>query len=554
MTQPLLVVSAVEALGAVTCLAVAVAAWQYRSRPGGTPLVVLGVAGSAWATTAALASTVVDPTLTLWAQRGTYASVGVAAVCWFYLVVEYTRRTWWQRTSVLTAVGSILAVDWLVIATDPIHHRIIAESTTVGPAGVVDPTPGVLLWVSALWKAAMLVAGIAIVVVEVADRRGVYRAQSSVVLVTGVLPLGAAVVELFDLYSVPGLDISVLGVVASSVIALWALFYADFLDVVPVARRTLFESMKDAVVAVNAQGRVVDINESARRLFDTGGAVLGSEASAVLPDEARACAAGESTEVVFDRDGDRRRYEVAVSPISPDRGPDRYRNDELGRLLVLRDVTERHRQQQELEAQNDRLEEFSTVLSHDLRNPLSVAQGYLTLARETGDTADFDAVDRALGRMDDLVGDLLALARTGESVYDSEDVDLADLVSECWANVVTDGATLVVTTDLTVRAERGRLKQLVENLFRNAVEHGGRSVTVSVGDLPDGSGFYVADDGPGIPVDEREKVFRNGYSGQDNGTGLGLAIVERVAGIHGWEVRLTDSEDGGARFEFRIDA
>jgi signal transduction histidine kinase len=100
-----------------------------------------------------------------------------------------------------------------------------------------------------------------------------------------------------------------------------------------------------------------------------------------------------------------------------------------------------------------------------------------------------------------------------------------------------------------VLADESRLRQLFENLFRNAVEHGGPGVAVTVGPL-EGRGFYVADDGPGIPADERDRVRETGYTTADGGTGFGLSIVESIADAHGWGMRLVESETGGARFEF----
>jgi len=548
----LLAASLIELSVGVACLLVAVAAVPYRSRPGGTPLVLLAVGGGAWAATAAAASLIADPALTMWAQRGTYAATGFVSLCWFYVVVEYTRRVWWSRPTVLAAVAGLLALDWLVLATDPIHRLVIAEPTTVSHMGAIDPMPGVLLWVTAAWKIAFLVAGIGFVTGEFATHRGVYRQQSLAMIAAGVLPLGAALVEVLDLIAVPGLDIGVIGVAASSVVAFWALFYTGFLDAVPIARRSLFVSMADAVVAVDERDRVVDINETARTVLGADEHVLGSDAAAVIPTEALACEDGESVAVPLTREGARRRYEASVSPIRVESVPDRPKptDEQIGRLFVLRDVTEQHERQLTLAAQNERLEEFSSVLSHDLRNPLNVAQGHLELARATGGDEHFDAVDRALGRIGELTDDLLALARAGTPMADAEDIHLAELVGECWATVLTDGATLVVDTDLVMSADRLRLKQLFENLFRNAIEHGGATVTVTVGEVADGAGFYVADDGPGVPASDRELVFESGHSTLVGNTGLGLAIVKQAAEAHGWTVRLTDSETGGARFEF----
>jgi signal transduction histidine kinase len=125
--------------------------------------------------------------------------------------------------------------------------------------------------------------------------------------------------------------------------------------------------------------------------------------------------------------------------------------------------------------------------------------------------------------------------------------DLAAIVSICWRNIDTADATLVTDVDRAIHAEESRLKQLFENLVRNAVEHGGDDVTIIVGELPDG--FYVEDDGPGIPEGERHEVFDAGYSTNDEGTGFGLNIVKQVADAHDWRVRITESSEGGARFE-----
>jgi PAS domain S-box-containing protein len=246
---------------------------------------------------------------------------------------------------------------------------------------------------------------------------------------------------------------------------------------------------------------------------------------------------------------------------APRRAPD---GDIVGTLAMYVDVTnETHLRA--LERQNERLDRFSSVVSHDLRNPLHVAKGRLSLARadadgrgsaggrgaRRSDEADghLAAVDRALDRMDALIDDLLTLARDGDRVTEPTAVDLAALVDDCWAVDVpdADGATLAVETGGAVRADRSRLRQLVGNLLSNAVEHGSTDdgVTVTVGDLPDG-GFYVADDGPGVPPAERDAAFERGHSTAADGTGFGLAIVREIADAHGWRVELGESAAGGA--------
>ncbi|MDZ7849248.1 MAG: ATP-binding protein [Halodesulfurarchaeum sp.] len=210
-------------------------------------------------------------------------------------------------------------------------------------------------------------------------------------------------------------------------------------------------------------------------------------------------------------------------------------------------TTELRETAQALTSRNEQLDQFVSVVSHDLRNPLNVAAGRLELAREECTSEHLVAVADAHNRMNTLIENLLILARSEGQVDEMEPVDLKSVVAGCWQHVDTDEATLVTDIDRRVQANRSRLEQLLENLLRNAVEHGGSDVTITIGALEDG--FYVEDDGPGIPEAAREEVFEMGYSTTENGTGFGLSIVEQVAKAHGWDIHLADGSAGGARFE-----
>jgi len=256
-------------------------------------------------------------------------------------------------------------------------------------------------------------------------------------------------------------------------------------------------------------------------------------------------------------------------------GPD----GEPRRLTGLNtDITDRKERERELGRQNERLEEFASVISHDLRNPLNVANLRVELAMQGTDSENLEVAMQSLRRMETLIDDLLTLARTGKRVTQAEPIELAAIAETSWHTVETGGATLTTETDRTVRADRNRLRQLLENLFRNAVEHGStgsqsgtvdavehgsagsqptaddtvehgdEGVTVTVGDCGD-TGFYIADDGHGIPEADREEVFDSTYSTKEDDGGLGLSIVEAVVEAHGWEIGVADGETGGARFE-----
>ena len=215
---------------------------------------------------------------------------------------------------------------------------------------------------------------------------------------------------------------------------------------------------------------------------------------------------------------------------------------------IYTDITKQTEQQAELERRNERLDQFASFVSHDLRNPLNTLLLSLDMVEQSSEGEEIERCQRAVRRMEQLLEDLLTLTRQGEDLQTTPGVDLAGVVDETWRTLTTGDADLRVDVEMQIRAHTGRLKELLENLFDNAIEHGGPGVTITVGATDDTDGFYVADDGPGIPPEERESVFQAGYSNAADGTGLGLAIVRDIADAHGWSITVEESEQGGAAF------
>lgn len=195
------------------------------------------------------------------------------------------------------------------------------------------------------------------------------------------------------------------------------------------------------------------------------------------------------------------------------------------------------------------LEEVASILSHDLQSPLAIASGNLELVREESDAEQLATIAAALDRLEAMLDDVVTLARTGERVDPSETVTLDAIAETAWAMVETGAADLTVEDSATFRADRSRLQQVFENLFSNAVNHAGPTVSITVGLLDDTGGIYVEDDGPGVPQDRRDEVFEFGYSSTHQQRGFGLAIVRRIVEAHGWTIRVTEGASGGARFE-----
>ncbi|MCF2165361.1 MULTISPECIES: PAS domain S-box protein [Halobacterium] len=321
--------------------------------------------------------------------------------------------------------------------------------------------------------------------------------------------------------------------------------------------RTLIEQSHDAVT-IHTRDGFAFVNEPATELFGRDESTLLDLAASDLvhPDDHDAltpitddAVPGDDHDTFDARvqrpDGTIRQCEVSTTTITYEGDP--------AVLASIRDITERKRHEQALERKNDRLEQFASIVSHDLRSPLNVAKGSLELARNTGEHQHFDRAADALDRMDSLVEDVLALSRQGELVAETERTTLAEIAADAWASInAPDASVEYDAAAIDVDADPGRLQQLFENLFRNAVEHAGDDVTIRVGSTPEG--FYVEDDGPGIERDAADTVFERGVSGTDTGTGFGLAIVREIADAHGWSITAVPAGDDapadrGARFE-----
>ena len=320
---------------------------------------------------------------------------------------------------------------------------------------------------------------------------------------------------------------------------------------------TIIDALTDPVYVISETGRFTHVNDEFVELVGyERETIIGSTPSLIKDDDAVEQAEQQLGRLLSGAGPETVTFDVTIHPRNGDpitcedhMGVLPYDGDRFdGSVGVLRDITERKEDKQELEAQNERLEEFSRIVSHDLRNPLSVAEGHLGLVHVAEESEHLETAIDAIERSQALIDDLLTLAQNGVQLSEIETVDLTKVAKNSWQTVETPQATLRTCELPSIKADRSRLQQLFENLYRNSMEHGGEAVTVSVGATE--SGFYVADTGSGIPESKRTEVFEAGYTTSKDGTGFGLRIVEQVAESHGWVVTVSEGEQGGARFEF----
>jgi len=540
-------------VASLTTTAVLVPLWRRRNVTGVTYAFAVGVSIAIWCTSA-FANMLVGP---LWAKQlfvdVSFLGIGTVMPVILLFVLTYFGHEAWVTRPVKLAAGALVAL-WVGLAwTDPLHGWLFTGRYVHEPSGMLVMETGALFDLLFVAESLPLLLVVGLLVRKFLRVRRFYRRQIGGFLL-GMLPPWLAAVA-FNA-GVVRFDIIPLGFLVTSVVMTWAISRTGLMEIIPIARELAVETVDAGIFVVDEHGTVVDSNPSAERLFDL-------EDRRVVGDPLVDClgTVTEATDTIgrlLDPDADESTTEISVRnrTLSVTATPIFDGNDSLaGHVVLFTDITEERRRQRELERQNEQLDQFASLVSHDLRNPLTVAEGHAELVRETGDLSHIDDVQRAHGRMDAIIDDVLALAREGRTVDATDTVALDDLVRDAWANVDTSDATLDVDTDLRIQADRDRLLRAVENLFRNAIEHGGPDVTVRVASTGAGdgtAGFAVDDDGPGLPEDTREEVFDSGYTNSTDGTGFGLAIVRNIAEAHGWTVTAGESPElGGARFEFR---
>ena len=543
MSWQLTVYAVPTLLATTTACALAVyTATVFRGRTADrTLLLFLGitVAAAVWTGFATLKLLRTDAATKLLAYRLLHVGPAVLPPLFFCFVLAYTDRTRWLRPGIVALVFAVPVAFLGLLFVNP-ADAVIAGTTLAGTDIVtlrVTDGPAFLLF--SAYSALLAVSSLVIVGYEAARVGKSYYPQAA------WLGLGVLTPVLFGAFTaanVPPFGSGVNLVPTAGTVAMLALgvvvFRYQLFELPPLAYTTAMKYSPDALFVLDGEDRIVHANPSGRAVLDVVDGAVDTPIHSLFPefdpaadDAVLDVATGESAPTYF---------RTFTEPL--ERG-----GRAVGRVAVFRDVTEQHHQQETLRRQAEQLDAFASTVTHDLRNPLTVAQGNLELVKQDLEPDDLAKIESAHSRMAEIIEDVLTLARQGKRIDDPSSVALARVAELSWTHLDSKTATLSVDAERTVEADRTMLQHVFGNLFRNAIEHGGDSVTIHVGTLPDG--FFVEDDGPGIPASDRETVLEAGYTTSERGTGYGLEIVQSVVDAHGWSLAVTEGRAGGARFE-----
>jgi PAS domain S-box-containing protein len=548
---------------ALVSAGVALFAWPYRSNPGGTPLIINGVGSAIWILSYG-AGTRLNSQLIAPGMLGvSWLAAVVVGFSGMYVAVEYTERTWLKQPAILAAIGGYLCLEALLIGLNP-GNIFYTQVPTVVHTGTPVYEFGVWWTVHLIVTFAAAAAMLGMFLDAYFSRNGVYRQQARAILVGVAVSYSALIIEVAGLEPYPDLlyNATMAGDMVLSVTFLWVLFYADFLKLTPVARKTLLEDIEDAIVVLDDENRLVYINRAAEDLFGISSQYAGVPADDLselngneTPDSLTDITNGE-TEITLTSDDEERHFSVSASPVG---------DTQRGRAFIFRETTREREYRRRIETQRDSLETLNQVLRHDIRNDLQLIAGYVDLLGEKCETEDEKQYIHTINKGADHAIELTQTARelsdamlstkaeegrVGlQSVLETE----VEEVQSSYPDATLQFGTSVPAVTLIANE---MVSSVFRNLLKNAIQHNDKDtaeVTISVTEHDDTVTVNVADNGPGVPDGQKQTVFGKGKQGLDSsGTGMGLYLVDTLVSAYNGDVWIDDNEPEGAIFSVEL--
>jgi signal transduction histidine kinase len=560
---------------------VSIIIWQRRRTPGGGALAWLMMAAAIWSLAGGFEAAAVGiPAKVLWSKIQ-YLGVTSAPVFFGLFAWQYSRQDNQLARRYWLLLGLIPLVT-LVLAWTNEGHRLIWTGFVPAAENLLIYQHGAWFWVAVVYDYALLGAGTLMLIQTFRKSRGLYRQQNSLILSGAVLPLVWNVLYVFDLGPLPGLDLTPLAFGLTGLLMTLGMFRYEWLDVSPIARDLLIDSLSDGMLVLDAAGRVIDLNPALAQLLPLpADRVIGRpiapliETSPWLGGLNQAAHTAETNAALSIGD---RQFDWRVSPVTTRQGL------LIGRLLVLRDVTEYYcaeaalRQANlELSVRNDELDAFAHTVAHDLKNPLHQVSGYAELLRDnladlTPDQRQtvLDGVVHSAEKMNRIIEELLLLAGVRSTKVKYQPVSMKPIVAEVCARLarlIEDTQAVLVLPDHWPLAigHAAWVEEVWANYLSNGCKYGGAATAApylefGADSRPDGYvRFWLRDRGNGIAPDDQARLFaafmRLDHV-QAKGFGLGLSIVgrivEKMGGTVGVESRGVPGQ--GSLFYFTLPA
>ncbi len=557
--------------------AFAVYAWRKRATTGASVFGLINLALAIWL--AGYAGELAGPTFDsklLWAQTEYFGIVAIP-VLWFLFALEQRTPARTQRW--LWALWIMPALTLVMVWTTTWHGLLWStiELVDAEQLASLHVTHGLWFWIHSVYSYILLIIGTSVMLIHVSRSSDLYRGQASVLIIAALLPWLANIVYLAGLLPIRGLDPTPLAFSLSALAFGWDIYRYRLLDLMPVARAKALATMLEAVIVVDPQGRIVEVNPAARSLLGPGVRVSDPLNQALAQWPELLAFAGEPGERVAELPmGAVRMFEARRAMLSD--GAARA----SGRLFVIREITQILQSARELARARDEALEASRMksqllakVSHELRTPLGAIIGYSEMMQSGayGQLTDrghaaAQRVIHSANYLSRLVDDLLDQARleAGRIRLDPQRIEVRALLSPLLLQTGEQARAAglafehridpAVPTHIVI--DGSRLQQIIVNLLNNALKYtssGEIDLTIDLtAATPPDLRLDIHDTGVGIPPEALQHIFEpfwqadNELTGKRSGYGLGLAIVAELSRLMGGTVTVESVVDRGSRF------
>ncbi len=503
-------------------------------------------------------------------------------VIWLLFIIVYMGQRDWLTPRRLMALFFVPVCQMIAAWTNEYHGLYWTSVGTQQAAGgltVFQRTYGVLFYVGIGYLYFITALSILVMVWTLIRSRATYHDQIGLLLAGVSLPALSNIPTLMGLTHALHFDFTPLGFALACLPIGLNLYRQNMFDVVPSAYRQVIHSMSDAVIVLNVENTLIDANPAAEALLQKPSAqIIGQPARAVFAAAPEFLKRYEDAtesldEVVFGMGRLQRYFDMRISGLY-NRG-----GKLTGRVVVLRDVTERKQAEEtirqaahELEERNDELNAFSHTVAHDLRAPLGIMMGYVSVLQHEDGLSPaahkyLGSMEKAALRMDNMITGLLLLSRVrniSEVVTAVDMTQAAQAALERFHKQVEERSIHVEITPDMPRAlgHDVWIEEAFANLIGNAVKYIGRdnpAPCITVRGLRQGEWirYEVEDNGLGISEDDQQKLFEmfaRFHRDEATGAGLGLSILLRIITRLKGEVGVESVLGAGSTFWFTLPA
>jgi PAS domain S-box-containing protein len=546
------------ACGLIT-LTLAVTGWRNRSYICAKPFALLMLAVAVWAFGAAFEVASADLATQMLAVTLQYLGIVTVPVAWLLFSFEYSGREHWITPHNLLLLFTVPATTVVMVATNSYHHLFytsVAEQV-IGGVMYADITYGPVFWFNVVYAYLIIYIAIMLILQRFVYASGVYRGQMMAILIAVFIPFFVNIAYAVRQINFLVIDPTPLAFIISGFAVLIGMVRYQLLDITPMAQDQVIANMNDGMIVLDVQDRIISLNGPAEKFIGIPlKDAIGVPVGALIPCTAESPPGSPSSnpreEQVHEMErtigGIRHSFEVRCNPILSRRD-----NDVKGRIVMIRDITSQKMAEDALALARKKINLLSSITRHDILNQVTVLLLNIDTFKDTAKDPETLELIRVQENAVENIRHQIEFARDYEALGGKAPQWMN--IREIFSHIIPVMGTYAITfipleKDIEVFADQ-LLERVFYNLVDNSIQHGDHVTTISIRceKTPDGILILYEDNGIGVPVEIKEKIFDRGFG---TNTGLGLFLAREILGITGLSIRETGVTGIGVRFEIRV--